>query len=169
MKKTTLFAIFIVLLFGVTQRGFSLTIINWTSYSNFNSATMTFGGISTNSVFFSDIDSFQALFHSHGGFVNVKIDALLDGTWTNIFSTGITGFASTTLNSLGTLNFAPGIVSGMRFTSVPGQNQTFHYFNGMRMNFAAPATVPEPGTAVLLCLGLVGLGSWGRKRMKVNN
>ena len=129
---------------------------------------MGFGGFSATSVFFSD-SSFPAMFHAHSlRFVDVGKHVRLNGLWTQIGLFSTKSFLGVTLSSLGTLNFAPGPVSGMRFTSDPSaKTQAFHNFNGMEMNFGSaalavvivipPEPIPEASTVILLGLGTLGL------------
>ena len=143
--------------------------------SDFNTATMTFAGFTAN-----QLDSVTggsgsgAWWHSHTGLLmTAALDLMLDGIWTNIFSSGttsVTQIASNTVTSIPTIGFASSTVTGIRLTGTPAQNQSFHAWATSRHHSPVTFTfssVPEPGTAALLGLGLALAGAGAaRKRTR---
>jgi hypothetical protein len=167
-----------VLVFSASVASAAPITIAWAPQSvvgvdgtDFNAATMLFPGFASDSlVSITDAVELGANVHSHGAVVGYSMDLLLDGVWTTLFSGSVNSlgefaFANTGLSA----TFTPGIVTGLRFTSSPPQDYSFHDFNGAEFAFNTRedlAPVPEPASLLLLGSGLTGALVRARKRRK---
>ena len=134
------------------------------SISDFNDGTLNLLGSS----FFADqlIDiSGPGYHHSHGAAaVTFKLDVMVDGVWVNLFTQLQNPGTQTILGNLATpVSFAGGVVSQIRLTSDPNQNQSFHSMFNTTFTFDAIATPEFSSTLILLGLASVGLGCFRRK------
>lgn len=100
--------------------------------------------------------------HNHSGSTQtINLEILLDGVWTQLGTqtwANNSGDQSLAI-AFGTLpfSFPAGIVSGLRLTSSPGSNQTYHNLNGTTFTFNQ-TTVPEPASvAIWGAFAVVGL------------
>jgi parallel beta-helix repeat protein len=116
--------------------GFGLGLSGDVSNTDFNNATSSnfFGNKQVSSSIRFGPSSGTA--HSHGDPVDIFVD-LHDpttGTWNTVFSDTLTNSETFSFAAL-TLNFAPQVIDQVRLRSNPGQNQTFHGWNGLQVNF----------------------------------
>jgi hypothetical protein len=92
-----------------------------------------------------------SLTSSLGYSANGETGLLTGHAFANLLSTGVFG-AATVYDQFGVVN-APGITSGSGFDYAAG--------------FVEPAAVPEPGTGMVVTIGLVALAALNRKRVLV--
>ena len=144
--------------------------VEWTGDSDFDNYEISFTGFTANKLI--DITG-DGIFHSHGGPVDVYLDIYLDGSWVNLLHGFIDNEDFDYIAGNADVSFARGTVSGLRLTSDPGQDQTFHELctydycpnEGGITTFNFDNTdVPEPVTLGLFGLGLAGLGFAARRR-----
>ena len=128
--------------------------------TDFNNASMIFAPLALQSDSVTVTTSSGANGHSHGGLLDLAFDVRVNNVWTNLVAFSLNGGAQQNITGplFANLGFGPGIVDGVRFTSVPGQDQTYHNFStgGVTFTFsqlAAPAGVPEidAGASALPC------------------
>jgi len=164
ITATSLIGGFVLLLASATNSVAAPITINWVPTAtdvgpnDFNNASMSFVGsgfmanalVSINDDGTPEAQS-DALVHSHNANpVNWNMDLLLNGVWTTVLAGATSSTFFIADNGL-TAGFATGLVEGVRFQSLPGQNQSFHSFGGASLTFNA---VPEPGSLTLLGAGL---------------
>jgi hypothetical protein len=122
-------------------------------------------------------DPFNIGFQDSGnGSVDIGIDLFNGTTWVNIYQATIPDGGTVFMSSISNINFAVMSVEGIRFTSSPPQNQTYHSFYDSSFcdgqcpttfNFHdAVAQTPLPAALPLFAggLGAFGLFAWRRKR-----
>jgi len=140
--------------------------------SSFNTATMTFAGFTA-----TDLDSIlsantsAAIYHAHTGSMTATIELRIDNAWTTIFTDTITSSDGNVLiaNTFTGASFSSGTVDGIRLSSAPQQNQSFH--NWLTTTSTTPvifdfssAAVPIPAAVWLFGSGLLGLVGMARRK-----
>ena len=134
------------------------TDIFWSDFNNGTLSTTPFTSSQLTSI------TGSGLMHSHGSstVVNGALELNLNGSWTTIasFSTGGSNPPQFNFSTLPSINFSPSTVSGIRLTSSPGQNQSFHGFHNTIFHFNDPTpvlgTTPSDGSTLAFGHVLVG-------------
>lgn len=103
--------------------------------------------------------------HAHGAPVSALLDVFDGKTWVNVFTSTPTYYESLASIFANPVEFKGMNISGLRLSSSAYVDQAFH---GVASDTTytlsgTPAEVPEPGTMLLLGLGMAGVVAMRRK------
>jgi len=167
----------VVVLLGLSTAVRADTVLTWgvggtlttdVLSGDFNTATWTFAtSFPASSLSWSG----DGYLHSHnGGVVNGTMELNVNGNWTSVSTFNTTSLSGLPISTLSPINFSGGTVSGIRFSSAPQQNQSYHNFTGDVLTFSGSgdaAAAPLPGVALagaFLLTGVRGKGLLRRRR-----
>ena len=164
-RTASLVAAAVVMFIGTSNLQ-AATVVAWTGPGSFNDSTIVFGGFQADTL--TSVQSGGGYGHDHGSSTTYAFDVLLDGSWTNLWSQASNGTgAAQSLSMIAppAISFSAGLISGLRLTSNPGINQTYHSLSSLTsFTFDNVNPVPVPAAIWLFGTALIGLVGFGKRR-----
>lgn len=148
--------------FGVTYPGGQTS--EGYPYSDFDFARFTFASEYVDTIVVS-APSFGHI-HSHGTPVSAMLDVYNGSRWINVFTSApVSNFAYLADIFANPIEFSGMNISGLRLGSSIYVDQAFHSVtpNTTYTLSGTPSEVPEPGTMLLIGLGMAGVAAMRRK------
>ena len=124
------------------------------------------------SISFSGEDSsygegiFGPMAHSHGQDVNWSIILNVNGVDQTVYTHFLNNGDHQSINAIGTINFAGGLVSSVGFSCDSCSNNTFHQFSDTVITLGG-SNVPEPASWAMMIAGFGLVGAVSRRRRSV--
>jgi hypothetical protein len=134
-------------------------------YSDFDFAKFTFASEYADKIVVSSPSYGQM--HSHGSPVSAMVDVYNGTNWINVFTSApVSNYAYLADIFANPIEFSGMNISGLRLSSSIYVDQAFHSvaYNTTYTLSGTPAEVPEPGTMLLIGLGVAGVAAMRRKK-----
>ncbi len=141
----------------------------WTAGSDGDNWGMAIAPEYANQISFSGEDSsygegiFGPMAHSHGQDVNWSIVLNVNGVDQTVYSQLLSGGTAVSINAIGIVNFAGGVVSSISLTCDACSFNTYHQFSDTVVTLGSGA-VPEPASWAMMIAGFGLVGAAARRR-----